>query len=146
RLSPVGPVYQAGTLSGNPLAMAAGLKTLELIQAPGFFDTLNARTKQLTDGLGDLARKSGAALSAQSIGGMFGLYFRPTPPESFAEVMQSDVAAFRRFFHALLERGIYLAPSAYEAGFVSAAHTDADIVQTLEAMEDALSSVSVLSC
>ncbi len=142
RLSPVGPVYQAGTLSGNPLALAAGLKTLELIQAPGFFDELSARTRQLSEGLAGVAKNCGAALSTQSIGGMFGFYFRPTPPASFAEVMQSDVAAFRHFFHAMLARGIYLAPSAYEAGFVSAAHENADIVQTLQAAAAALTGES----
>jgi len=132
-IAPLGPVYQAGTLSGNPVAVAAGLATLELIAAPGFFDRLAAATRALTDGLAAAAREQGIVFSAQAVGGMFGIYFRATPPRSYAEVMQCDAAAFKHFFHAMLAAGIYFAPSAFEAGFVSAAHGAAEIEQTLAA-------------
>jgi len=132
-IAPLGPVYQAGTLSGNPVAVAAGLKTLELIQAPGFFERLTATATKLTERLQAMARDKGIVFCAQSVGGMFGVYFRPTPPESYAEVMQCDKLAFNHFFHALLAQGIYLAPSAYEAGFVSDAHGDAQIDETVSA-------------
>lgn len=135
KIAPLGPVYQAGTLSGNPVAVAAGLVTLKATRAPGFYDSLAARTKQLTDGLTAAAKKHGVTFCAQSVGGMFGLYFSTTPPTSFAEVMQCDKEAFNRFFHAMLEAGHYLAPSAFEAGFVSAAHTEADIAATIAAAE-----------
>jgi glutamate-1-semialdehyde 2,1-aminomutase len=130
-IAPLGPVYQAGTLSGNPVAVAAGRATLKLVQAPGFFERLAARTASLTEGLSRAARAVGVRFSAQSIGGMFGIYFAARPPQSYAEVMACDREAFGRFFHAMLEEGIYLAPSAFEAGFVSAAHTAADIDQTI---------------
>ena len=132
-IAPLGPVYQAGTLSGNPVAVAAGLATLKAIDTPELFGRLATATRKLTDGLAAAARASGAVFSAQAIGGMFGLYFRATPPLSYAEVMTCDVPAFNRFFHSMLEQGIYLAPSAFEAGFVSSAHNDADIEQTLAA-------------
>ena len=132
-IAPLGPVYQAGTLSGNPVAVAAGLATLKAIDTPEFFGRLATATRKLTDGLAAAARASGAVFSAQAIGGMFGLYFRATPPLSYAEVMTCDVPAFNRFFHSMLKQGIYLAPSAFEAGFVSSAHNDADIEQTLAA-------------
>jgi len=132
-IAPLGPVYQAGTLSGNPVAVAAGLATLELIAAPGFFDRLALATRALTDGLAAAAREQGVVFSAQAVGGMFGIYFRATAPQSYAEVMQCDTAAFKRFFHAMLAAGIYFAPSAFEAGFVSAAHGGAEIEQTLAA-------------
>ena len=135
KIAPLGPVYQAGTLSGNPVAVAAGLVTLKATRVPGFYDALAARTKQLTDGLTAAAKKHGVTFCAQSVGGMFGLYFSATPPTSFAEVMQCDKEAFNRFFHAMLEAGHYLAPSAFEAGFVSAAHTEADIAATIAAAE-----------
>jgi glutamate-1-semialdehyde 2,1-aminomutase len=135
KIAPLGPVYQAGTLSGNPVAVAAGLVTLKATRAPGFYDSLAARTKQLTDGLTAAAKKHGVTFCAQSVGGMFGLYFSATPPTSFAEVMQCDKEAFNRFFHAMLEAGHYLAPSAFEAGFVSAAHTEADIAVTIAAAD-----------
>ena len=135
KIAPLGSVYQAGTLSGNPVAVAAGLVTLKATRAPGFYDSLAARTKQLTDGLTAAAKKHGVTFCAQSVGGMFGLYFSATPPTSFAEVMQCDKEAFNRFFHAMLEAGHYLAPSAFEAGFVSAAHTEADIAATIAAAE-----------
>ena len=136
-LAPLGPVYQAGTLSGNPVAVAAGLTTLTLVQEAGFYDRLSARTTQFVQGLSGVARELGIAFSAQSVGGMFGVYFSPQCPHSFAGVMQSDKDAFNRFFHAMLEEGVYLAPSAFEAGFVSAAHGDDEIARTLEAARKA---------
>src|SRR5215471_14676820 len=137
KVAPLGPVYQAGTLSGNPVAVAAGLATLRKVQAPGFYDRLGATTRALCEGLASAARRRGAAFSAQSVGGMFGLYFRAAPPTSYAEVMQCDAEAFKRFFHGMLERGVYLAPSAYEAGFVSSAHSNADVAATIAAAEAA---------
>jgi len=131
KIAPLGPVYQAGTLSGNPVAMAAGLATLRLIQAPGFYDRLGAMTRRLTDGLAAAAREQGVTFSAQAVGGMFGLYFRTAAPETYGEVMECDKEAFNRFFHAMLVKGVYFAPSAFEAGFVSAAHTAADIDETV---------------
>ena len=133
KLAPNGPVYQAGTLSGNPVAIAAGMATLKLVQEPGFYAQLAARTDTLVSGLSAAAQAQGVTFSAQSIGGMFGLYFSAQPPASYAEVMRCDKAAFNRFFHAMLDAGVYLAPSAFEAGFVSAAHTDADIQFTVDA-------------
>jgi glutamate-1-semialdehyde 2,1-aminomutase len=140
-IAPLGPVYQAGTLSGNPLSVAAGLVTLKKIQAPGFYEALTARTKSLVDGLTAAAKKHGIAFSAQNVGGMFGVYFAATPPASYAEIMQADKDAFNRFFHALLEKGVYLAPSAFEAGFVSAVHTDADISATVAAADAVFASL-----
>jgi len=136
-VSPVGPVYQAGTLSGNPVAVAAGLATLKLVQAPGFYDRLAAAASRLVSGLTAQAREAGIAFSAQSVGGMFGLYFAPSPPTSYAEVMQCDQVAFNRFFHAMLEGGVYLAPSAFEAGFISAAHGDDELSATFTAARNA---------
>ena len=133
KLAPVGPVYQAGTLSGNPVAVSAGMATLKRVLEPGFFDQLGRTTTQLVQGLVREARSAGVPLSGDSAGGMFGVFFRAAAPRSFAEVMQADRDAFNRFFHAMLERGVYLAPSAYEAGFVSSAHTPADIEATLAA-------------
>ncbi|MGQ0512127.1 MAG: glutamate-1-semialdehyde 2,1-aminomutase [Betaproteobacteria bacterium] len=133
RIAPLGPVYQAGTLSGNPVAVAAGLATLKLVAAPGFQERIEATTKALVEGLVAEAKKAGVVFSAQSIGSMFGVYFRASPPTSFAEVMQCDKDRFNKFFHAMLERGVYLAPSAYEAGFVSAAHGAAEVEETLRA-------------
>ncbi|MDO9227383.1 MAG: glutamate-1-semialdehyde 2,1-aminomutase [Pseudomonadota bacterium] len=133
KMAPLGPVYQAGTLSGNPVAVAAGLKTLEKISAPGFFEALTSQTRRLVDGINSAARDAGINACADSVGGMFGIYFRATPPTSYAEVMDSDKDGFNRFFHLMLLEGVYLAPSAFEAGFVSAAHTDADIDATVAA-------------
>jgi glutamate-1-semialdehyde 2,1-aminomutase len=133
KIAPLGPVYQAGTLSGNPVAVAAGLATLNLVQAPGFFDGLTATARSLCDGLTRCAQENNVSFSAMAVGGMFGLYFRETPPASYAEVMQCDKEAFNRFFHAMLAEGIYLAPSAYEAGFVSDAHGPEEIKKTIGA-------------
>jgi glutamate-1-semialdehyde 2,1-aminomutase len=135
-LAPLGPVYQAGTLSGNPVAVACGLATLRLVQEPGFYERLTAQTRKLVEGMVAGARvfaQQGLAFSADSVGGMFGLYFASAVPKSYEEVMQMDKPRFNAFFHAMLERGVYLAPSAYEAGFVSAAHDDALIAETLAA-------------
>lgn len=135
-LAPLGPVYQAGTLSGNPVAVAAGLETLRQIQTEGFFEKLSARTQQLTDGLVAAAKKHSVKFSAQSEGGMFGIYFSENPPKTFTEVMMAcDREAFNRFFHAMLTEGVYFAPSNFEAGFVSIAHGDAEIEKTLSAAE-----------
>ena len=141
KLAPVGPVYQAGTLSGNPVAVTAGLVTLRRVLEPGFFDRLGRATSSLVDGLVREARNAGVAFSGDSLGGMFGVFFRAEPPKSFAQVMEADAAAFNRFFHGMLERGVYLAPSAYEAGFVSAVHSDADIAATIAAAKEAFARV-----
>jgi len=134
-LAPVGSVYQAGTLSGNPIAVTAGLATLQMVQTPGFYEKLTSSTQQLINGLTDIAKKNGVPFCAQSLGGMFGLYFRGDIPSSYAEVMECDVESFNRFFHAMLEEGIYFAPSSFEAGFVSSAHSDMVIRKTLQAAE-----------
>jgi len=134
-IAPLGPVYQAGTLSGNPLSVAAGLATLKKIAAPGVYEALAANTRALSDGISAAAKRHGVACCAQSVGGMFGIYFASAPPTSYAEVMAMDKDAFNRFFHAMLDAGVYLAPSAFEAGFVSAAHSEADIAATVAAAE-----------
>jgi glutamate-1-semialdehyde 2,1-aminomutase len=133
QIAPSGPIYQAGTLSGNPVAMAAGLATLELIQAPGFHAGLERRTHQLCDGLQAAADAAGVPFTTTRSCAMFGLYFREGPVRSYADAMASDAGAFRRFFHAMLRGGVYLAPSAFEAGFLSSAHGDAEIDATLAA-------------
>ena len=136
QIAPLGPVYQAGTLSGNPVAMAAGLAMLTLVSEPDFFAHLSATTKRLTDGLAQRAQQAGVALCANQVGGMFGLFFSSEKNiHNFAQVMACDVERFKKFFHAMLEEGIYLAPSAFEAGFVSSAHGDAEIDATLAAAE-----------
>lgn len=140
-LAPLGPVYQAGTLSGNPVAVAAGLATLKLIQAPGFFECLAEQTRLLCVGLTEAAQGSGISLSTDSLGGMFGIYFAAQLPQQLSDVSASDIHRFNRFFHAMLERGIYLAPSAYEAGFVSIQHDNAAIEQTLTAAQAAFAAV-----
>jgi len=133
RLTPDGPVFHAGTLSGNPVGMAAGIATLKQVVRDGFFENLSKRTSELAAGFEEAARSKGVPLLARSIGGMFGVFFTDAASVSrFSEVMACDVERFKRFFHAMLEEGIYLAPSAYEAGFVSSAHTDADIRETVE--------------
>jgi len=141
-IAPLGPVYQAGTLSGNPVAVAAGLATLRALQAPGFFERVDAAADKLIQGLQAAAKEHGVAFSAQHVGSMFGLYFRAAPPASFAEVMQCDAEAFKRFFHAMLARGVYLAPSAYEAGFVGSAHGEAEIAATLAAADAAFAAMA----
>ncbi|HET9651852.1 MAG TPA: glutamate-1-semialdehyde 2,1-aminomutase [Usitatibacter sp.] len=141
KIAPVGPVYQAGTLSGNPVAVTAGLVTMRRVLQPGFFERLGKTTASLVEGLCREARAAGVAFSGDSVGGMFGVFFRAQAPKSFREVMESDREAFNRFFHAMLERGVYLAPSAYEAGFVSAVHTDADIAATVAAAREAFARV-----
>jgi glutamate-1-semialdehyde 2,1-aminomutase len=137
RIAPLGPVYQAGTLSGNPVAVAAGLATLAVVQEPGFYDRLAASTRSLCDGLAAAAARQGVAFAANSVGGMFGLYFAAAVPDSYDAVMACDKARFNRFFHAMLDGGVYLAPSAFEAGFVSAAHSAADIAATVAQAESA---------
>ena len=142
QLSPLGPVYQAGTLSGNPVAMAAGLATLKLLRREGFHDQLSAKTERLTEGLALAARECGIAFTTTRAGGMFGLFFtEQTRISRFDEVMACDQARFKTFFHAMLDRGVYLAPSAFEAGFVSIAHSDEDIDATLDAARQAFATL-----
>ncbi len=138
RMAPVGPIYQAGTLSGNPLATAAGLAVLDLAAQPGVYERLEAGTKRLADGLAGIAREAGVPFSASSLGGVFGFFFHPGPVRNYADAQKADTAAFRSFFHAMLEQGIYLAPSAFEAGFLTTAHGDAEIEKTLDAARRAL--------
>jgi glutamate-1-semialdehyde 2,1-aminomutase len=135
-IAPDGPVYQAGTLSGNPVAMAAGLATLQQIDQPGFFEALSRSTQRLTDGLREAAAHAGVPVSTESLGGMFGMIFTSDGPvRSYAQVAAADVDYFKRFFHGMLDEGVYLAPSAFEAGFVSAAHGDDEIDTTIAAAE-----------
>ncbi|MBV6305350.1 glutamate-1-semialdehyde 2,1-aminomutase [Candidimonas humi] len=136
-IAPLGGVYQAGTLSGNPVAVAAGLATLRLLSAPGFYEHLSAQTAKLAQGLTERARAAGIAFSADHIGGMFGIYFSEQVPTSLAEVSACNVERFKKFFHAMLIKGVHFAPSAFEAGFVSATHDDAVIQATLDAAEQA---------
>jgi glutamate-1-semialdehyde 2,1-aminomutase len=133
QIAPSGPIYQAGTLSGNPVAMAAGLATLELIQAPGFYEELDRRTRLLTDALQAVADEAGVPFSTTRVCGMFGLYFSAEKVETYAQATACDVAAFNRFFHGMLQRGVYLAPSAFEAGFLSSAHSEQDLADTVAA-------------
>jgi glutamate-1-semialdehyde 2,1-aminomutase len=142
RIAPLGPVYQAGTLSGNPVAMAAGLETLKLIQAPGFHERLGAATRTLVEGLGAAAREAGIPLATNHVCGMFGFFFTDAPRvTSFTEATRCDVERFKRFFHAMLKAGIYLAPSAFEAGFISATHGPAEIEATLAAARRAFATL-----
>ncbi len=133
QLAPLGAVYQAGTLSGNPVATACGLATLREIAKPGFYEALATRTRSLVAGLVGAARDAGVTLTGDSEGGMFGFFLLDALPQNYATVMTTDGPRFNRFFHGMLERGVYFAPALYEAGFVSAAHTDADIAATVEA-------------
>ena len=140
-LAPLGSVYQAGTLSGNPVAVAAGITTLKLIQAPGFYETLTAQTAKLAQGLAGAAKEAGITFCADAIGGMFGLYFAQEIPCSYSAMMACDKSRFNSFFHAMLDEGIYLAPSAFEAGFVSVQHDDAVINATVAAARKALACI-----
>ncbi len=135
-LAPLGPVYQAGTLSGNPVATACGLATLNEICKPGFFDDLSARTRRLVSGLTGAAKAAGVPFCGDAEGGMFGFFLLPELPQNYGQVMQSDSPRFNRLFHGMLDRGIYFAPALYEAGFVSAAHTDDDIAETVAAASE----------
>ena len=137
-LAPVGPVYQAGTLSGNPVATACGLATLKEIQKPGFFESLSAATRALVDGLSKAAREADVPFASDSEGGMFGFFFGATLPQHYGQVMATDKGRFNRFFHGMLDHGVYLAPALYEAGFVSAAHSSEDIEATIAAARLAL--------
>jgi glutamate-1-semialdehyde 2,1-aminomutase len=137
RIAPTGPVYQAGTLSGNPVAVAAGLATLKRVAMPGFYEALSQATRELCRRLEAVAHEHRVGFSTAHSGGMFGMFFRETPPTCYAEVMECDTAVFNRFFHAMLRNGVYLAPSPYEAGFVSAAHGSAEIEHTIHAAREA---------
>jgi len=140
-MAPIGAVYQAGTLSGNPVAVAAGMTTLKLIQTPGFYESLGAQTSKMVQGLSAAAKEAGVTFCADSIGGMFGLYFSATVPTTYAEILTSDTARFNRFLHAMLDEGVYFAPAAFEAGFVSAQHDDAIIDATIAAARKAFAQV-----
>jgi len=140
-LAPLGSVYQAGTLSGNPVAVAAGMTTLDIIQRPGFYEKLSAQTAKLVDGLSGAAAEAGIAFCGDAIGGMFGIYFTEQVPGNYAEMMTCNKDRFNQFFHAMLDAGVYLAPSAFEAGFVSATHDDAVIAETVTAARAAFKSV-----
>ncbi len=141
-LAPLGGVYQAGTLSGNPIAVAAGMSTLKLIQAPGFYESLGAQAAKLTQGLSAAAQAAGVAFCANAVGGMFGLYFAAQIPQSYGAMMECDTKRFNAFFHAMLDAGVYFAPSAFEAGFVSAQHDDAVIETTIEAARKVFASLA----
>ncbi|HEU0229808.1 MAG TPA: glutamate-1-semialdehyde 2,1-aminomutase [Burkholderiaceae bacterium] len=134
-IAPIGSVYQAGTLSGNPVAVAAGITTLRLLEAPGFYEDLSVGTARLTNGLAERAKAAGVSFCADSVGGMFGLYFSSNIPTTFDEVSHCNIERFNKFFHGMLTRGVHFAPSAFEAGFMSAAHGDAEINATLDAAE-----------
>jgi glutamate-1-semialdehyde 2,1-aminomutase len=140
-IAPLGPVYQAGTLSGNPIAMTAGLKTLELISAPGFYDELAKKVEFLTDGILAAAKDTGIAMTCNRVGGMFGLFFSDQQVTSFEQATQCNIEQFKTFFHGMLDAGVYLAPSAYEAGFVSAAHTQQDLQNSIDAAAEVFSSM-----
>ncbi|QIK38629.1 glutamate-1-semialdehyde 2,1-aminomutase [Caldichromatium japonicum] len=142
KLAPLGPIYQAGTLSGNPIAMAAGLKTLELISEPGFFDRLSAKVQTLMDGLKERAAQAGVALTTNQVGGMFGIFFTDEQVTNYEQATRCNIQQFKAFFHGMLKRGVYLAPSAFEAGFVSSAHTDEDIQATLAAAAETFAALT----
>jgi len=135
KLAPLGNVYQAGTLSGNPVAVAAGLKTLEIVSRAGFYERLTTQTQKLMTGLKQAADKANVPFAVDSVGGMFGFYFTDKVPTSFEAVTKTDIEAFKKFFHAMLDEGVYLAPSAYEAGFTSIAHDDEVLSQIIVAAE-----------
>jgi len=137
KLAPIGPVYQAGTLSGNPISVAAGLATLDLISEDGFFESLTGKTRELVEGIEAQAKRAGVPFCASHVGGMFGMYFTDRVPETYEDVMGCNRERFNRFFHAMLDQGINLAPSAFEAGFVSSAHSEQDIRATLDAAGEA---------
>jgi len=141
KLAPLGAVYQAGTLSGNPVAVAAGLKTLEIVAREGFYECLAGQTQKLMSGLKMSADKAGIPFAVDSVGGMFGFYFTSAVPSSFAEVTQSNIEAFKQFFHAMLDEGVYLAPSAYEAGFTSITHDNAVVDQIIKAAQKSFQKV-----
>ncbi|MGH1543920.1 MAG: aspartate aminotransferase family protein, partial [Arenicella sp.] len=137
-IAPLGPVYQAGTLSGNPIAMAAGLKTLELVSEPGFFEALEAKLEKLLGSVREIAKEESIAFHADSRGGMFGLFFTEAETVNcFEHVMDCNAERFKMFFHAMLKQNIYMAPSAFEAGFISAAHSDDDCDRTLTTIREA---------
>jgi glutamate-1-semialdehyde 2,1-aminomutase len=136
QLAPLGPVYQAGTLSGNPVATACGIATLKAISEPGFFDALSLKTKTLTQGLQQRAQHHGVPFSTDCEGGMFGFFLLPQLPQNYPQVMKSDSEKFNRFYHGMLTKGVYFAPALYEAGFVSAAHTQSDIEETINAADE----------
>ncbi|MBF0584957.1 MAG: aminotransferase class III-fold pyridoxal phosphate-dependent enzyme, partial [Magnetococcales bacterium] len=143
QISPAGPIYQAGTLSGNPLATAAGLATLEILSQPGFYETLEQRTKRLTDGISQTLTQAGIPHLGTRVGSMFGLFFTDRREvNQFADATQSDLKRFNRWFHGMLAAGIYLAPSQYEAGFLSIAHEEAVIDQTIEAAQQVAKALS----
>jgi glutamate-1-semialdehyde 2,1-aminomutase len=137
-IAPLGPVYQAGTLSGNPIAMTAGLKTLELISAPGFHDVLTEKVEYLTNGIHAAAQAGGVDMTVNRVGGMFGLFFSDQQVTSFEQATRCNIEQFKQFFHGMLDQGVYMAPSAYEAGFVSSEHMSDDLDRTIEAAKLAL--------
>jgi glutamate-1-semialdehyde 2,1-aminomutase len=146
-LSPVGPVYQAGTLSGNPIAMVAGLKTLEIISREGFYEELTAKTTKFVIDMLAVAKKNNIALTSSQVGAMFGLFFTDIEGvKSFSEATQCNVEQFNQFFHGMLDAGVNLAPSAYEAGFVSSAHTNEDLQQTVDAADKVFSLFNLGTC
>ena len=142
QISPSGPIYQAGTLSGNPVAMAAGLATLELIQAPGFYESLTEKTLILRAGLEKAAADAGIAFTTTGVCAMFGMYFCAGPINSYADAMLSNSNQFNQFFHGMLKRGVYFGPSAYEAAFISSAHSDIEIAHTIEAAQAVFAEMS----
>jgi glutamate-1-semialdehyde 2,1-aminomutase len=145
RIAPLGPVYQAGTLSGNPLAMSAGIATLDLLAAPGFYESLDARAKRLGDGIAAVLREAGVSATAARVGSLLTFFFSGEPVRDYAGAKKSDTRRFAAFFRAMLDRGIFLAPSQFEALFVSAAHSDADIDRTIAAVRESLASVTEAS-
>ena len=142
KLAPIGNVYQAGTLSGNPLAVAAGLANLDIITQPGFYDCLSTQTKKFVTGMKERAEQAGVTFSVDSVGGMFGLYFSEKVPTSYADVTASDIEAFKKFFHLMLDNGVYFAPSAYEAGFISIAHDDEVLAELFTAAEQSFAAMA----